>query len=173
MSIAERLLGRCLWRKDTSPNPSRNVGGFRNSPHTPLKRPKGGGCGPLLWKPPQGESAVKCALLNGRGIQRGGIAIPPLCVVSRWSGGKSKSPRVSLLGGRGNRRSAASGGCSEVVSRKRHDWRPRTVAGNRIAATVGKFFSFQKRKPPTCLPRHCQWHKKTPVVFHGGLFRFQ
>ena len=34
----------------------------------------------------------------GRGIQRGGAAAPPLCVVSRGSGGESKSPRVSLWG---------------------------------------------------------------------------
>jgi len=48
--------------------------------------------------------------IPGGGIQRRGIAIPLLCVASRGRGG--------------NRRSAAGGGYSEPVSRKRHDWRP-------------------------------------------------
>ena len=37
------------------------------------------------------------AISSGRRL-RGGAAAPPLCVVSRGSGGKSKSPRVSLWG---------------------------------------------------------------------------
>jgi len=54
--------------------------------------------------------AARCRAHNsGREIQRGGAAVPPLCVV-RGCGG--------------NRRSAAGGGYSEPVSRKRHDWRP-------------------------------------------------
>ena len=45
--------------------------------------------------------------------------------------------RQSLPGGK--RRRAAGGGASEPLSRQRHDWRPRTGAENRCAATVGYF----------------------------------
>ena len=38
---------------------------------------------------------------------------------------------------RGNARSAAGGGCSEDVSRKRHDLHDQTGSENRNAATVG------------------------------------
>ena len=40
-------------------------------------------------------------------------------------GAPHKSPAKRVLWGRGNRRSAASGGKSEPVSRKRRDWRTR------------------------------------------------
>ena len=56
----------------------------------------------------------------------GGQGRPPLrCCVTKKSVGEGLCPSH----GRGNRRSAASGGCSEPVSRKRPDWRARQWPG--------------------------------------------
>ena len=62
LTMARRLSGEMsLAQRHLPRTPTRNVGGFRNSPHAPLKRPKRGACEPLLWKPPRG---------SGSGIRR-------------------------------------------------------------------------------------------------------
>ena len=60
----------------------------------------------------------------------GGQGRPPLrCCVTKKSVGEGLCPSR----GRGNRRSAAGGGCSEPVSRKCPRFADATVAGNRLA----------------------------------------
>jgi len=96
--------GRCLWRKDTSPNPSRNVGGFRNSPHTPLKRPDQGGLrAPLFWTSSPGSlnPAALSEAESADGRSRDQTPTSPNFLRSSDCGGRTVRPALSGAPGRG------------------------------------------------------------------------
>ena len=61
-----------LLKRESAPHPrKRNVGGFRNSPHTPLKRPDQGGLrAPLFWTSSPGTSSP-AARSNAERAERG------------------------------------------------------------------------------------------------------
>ena len=69
------------FEKRMSPrSPKEKRGGISISPRTPLKRHKGAGCGPPLWKPlPELDQVVRSeAERTGVEIRRFGFA-PPVC----------------------------------------------------------------------------------------------
>ena len=86
----------------------------------------------------------------------GGQGRPPLrCCVTKKSVGEGLCPSR----GRGNRRSAAGGGCSEPVSRKCPDWRTRQWPG------IGWHDGGQENPAPTEAQQEVQWagdHKGRP-----------
>ena len=88
--LAERNRGRCLLRKDTSPEPPPETWGRFGFAPTPPNDTREGAAAPSLGFHPQG-------VFFG-GVSKGEVRTPPLCVVSRGSGGKSKSPRVFFSG---------------------------------------------------------------------------
>ena len=78
----------------------------------------------------------------------GGQGRPPLrCCVTKKSVGEGLCPSR----GRGNRRSAAGGGCSEPVSRKCPDWRTRQWPG------IGWHDGGQENPAPTEALQEVQW----------------
>ena len=78
----------------------------------------------------------------------GGQGRPPLrCCVTKKSVGEGLCPSR----GRGNRRSAAGGGCSEPVSRKCPDWRTRQWPG------IGWHDGGQENPAPTEAQQEVQW----------------
>ena len=81
-------------------------------------------------------------------LRAGGQGRPPLrCCVTKKSVGEGLCPSR----GRGNRRSAAGGGCSEPVSRKCPDWRTRQWPG------IGWHDGGQENPAPTEAQQEVQW----------------
>ena len=98
------------------------------------------GCGVRrgTWAPPY---KGLCNIAGGQGR-------PPLrCCVTKKSVGEGLCPSR----GRGNRRSAAGGGCSEPVSRKCPDWRTRQWPG------IGWHDGGQENPAPTEAQQEVQW----------------
>ena len=65
----EKPGGYSLLKRECPPSPlKRNAGGISISPRTPLKRHKGAGCGPPLWKPLPGQDGGAAAEREAEGV---------------------------------------------------------------------------------------------------------
>ena len=79
------------FEKRMSPRPPKEKrGGISISPRTPLKRHKGAGCGPPLWKPLPGQDGGAAAEREVGGV----LFAAPVCGVPTGAGTQCRTEQV-------------------------------------------------------------------------------
>ena len=83
--------GYSLLKRECPPGPPKEKrGGISISPRTPLKRHKGAGCGPPLWKPLPGQDGGAAAEREVGGV----LFAAPVCGVPTGAGTQCRTEQV-------------------------------------------------------------------------------
>ena len=87
----EKPGGYSLLKRECPPRPPKEKrGGISISPRTPLKRHKGAGCGPPLWKPLPGQDGGAAAEREVGGV----LFAAPVCGVPTGAGTQCRTEQV-------------------------------------------------------------------------------